>query len=397
MAEYGGDREDGAGGELSADRSFFGSSLMKWIGTALPPAAAVVLLAFEDDIHASWPVGPWPGGRGEIAWPAVFYWGCLIGWLVLFILHDRAKSASEKQLSDAQSGALRKLNNDLGDSRKEQRNASVALTELQKAARAEQQEANRRIQEALETLPDKVFRGEFARKAGHLQRYVTIALGSTLAAEELRSMIRGLLSDIAGLASTYGPNEDEVVYRAHIMEYDVHADGQVTLELSPAGAAPRGYDGMLVLRRDLAATMTSDEGDESLHEDFVFGMPRGIEDDEGKLTVMPGPQHVFVKGEFRGILDVRGIDELRNSVRGDVIESFRNWEENPFRGSLVSFPLAVPVGSANRVRIGVVTVYADQPNMIGGHEERWKIFALLMRPYIDGVATLLSRLQELEN
>lgn len=203
---------------------------------------------------------------------------------------------------------------------------------------------------------------------------------------------------MAHLASVYGDSGDALC-KAHVMTYvEPVAESDVgSLCAVPEGVNPlAAYRGYLISDSLLAATMKGlDPGGVEV---FSLGIPVvGLLGREGTTPVMLGPQLAFFSAEMSGIPDVSKQEVLARAVGSATAAAFGKFlgdARNPFKGSLVSFPLGMPQGrTVPRKNIGVVTVYSDRPGIMGGRNERWRVYSMVMRPYMDGIAALLSVLQ----
>ena len=304
--------------------------------------------------------------------------------MLLFFIQDFVKSLDTKESALKAARAKTDLDGALKTIR-------LGNEELQ-ATQAQLVDAGKRLEETLRTLPNADFTADFARKAHHIQRCIIYLLSDDQSVD-LGAMIRGLLTDVASLASHYGPHNNDTPYRAHVMTYVPAGTPDLpdVVQPLPASMRPRGF---LVLRPDLSASMNEPSPDQTLTHPFCMPVPTDDQVSVGEtLAVMPGPQLVFARGEmFKGIADIQHVGDL--GVDSNVLENFVAWRSttSPFKGSLVSFPLAVPAGLDERKRIGVVTIYSDAPGLLGGSHERWAIFGLVVRPFMDGIATLLTEL-----
>ncbi len=354
-------------------RSFFNSTSVRVVISVLPLLSGVFLLVFRTEITESWPAGGWPDDPVRFVPAAFIYWLSLVSTAALFLGRDVLKAKSEEESAE---------------------NQSRLSAELQSAL-AEVAESQREQRKATETLPGPTFRGEFARKADRLQVHVAVALFTDPTGDELINMIRELVSDIASLASTYGPHDNGALYRAHVMTYVTDLSDESLVRLRIPDIENEGY---LLLRPDLSATMEH----EATEEVPVFALPVPAKNQIGTPTlgfnVIPGPQVAFVLGSYGGIPNVSEFKSAARRTSPAIVQALEEWTvSNPFEGSFVSFPLGAPKGKSERQNVGVVTIYTDIPNVIGGREERWNIFGMMMRPFFNGVATLLKRLEALQS
>lgn len=125
----------------------------------------------------------------------------------------------------------------------------------------------------------------------------------------------------------------------------------------------------------------------AVHPDAVSALPNGF-----------AAQAVFAGKDVAGIAEVEryiksagGMDNPEDKAFAKAYAA-HSWA---FGNSLISLPLWVPQGKAKRETIGVITITSDGSKIMGGVQERWEIFWMIIRPYTDGIALLLKLLLKL--
>jgi hypothetical protein len=121
-----------------------------------------------------------------------------------------------------------------------------------------------------------------------------------------------------------------------------------------------------------------------------------------KLDSLPSVfavQAVFARNDIAGVAEVAAYLNVGTESDPDIARFAKahNAHTWAFGQSFISLPLCVSSRTKRRERIGVVTITSDGPKIMGGIQERWEIFWMMMRPYSDGIAILLKLLIKLRN
>jgi hypothetical protein len=196
---------------------------------------------------------------------------------------------------------------------------------------------------------------------------------------------------MAQLAFSYGPSDGKR-HSAYVMKV-VNPSGSIEqnlLAMLPEGVQNSQYQTLLLVEPDLNATMEGAR-DKSV-QPFALGVS-GPAQTGNEVSVVPGAQLVSGGTDIIGVPDIGDQNELRTTLAPNALTAFSNFcSAHPwaFGKSFISLPLAVPFGTTARDTIGVVTITSDGPRIMGGSGDRWKIFWMVMRPYTDGLATLLK-------
>ena len=353
----------------------FDSQIVRVVVSVGAFLTAAVLLGFKDDITKSWPLSAWPGFGGHVVLAAAIYWSAsslLLGVGICQYFAADQKTARIDRVRTAEKATL-----------------NSALSDLKGHLE--------RVKRDLETLPGgSAFREQFALRADDLQLLLTTALSGSLDASDLESGVRSQVASIAHLASLYGPTGANTCH-AYVMRFVAQpTDKECELvHMVPGDGRFDAKNGLLLAELGLAADM--DGSRDSRVQPFALA------------AVHPGtanslPNCFAAQAAFAG-KDVAGIAEVERYIKpaaemdnpGDVAFAkaygSHSWA---FGKSLISSPLCVPLGKARREKIGVVTITSDGSNIMGGVEERWEIFWMIMRPYTDGIAVLLKLLLKLK-
>jgi hypothetical protein len=353
------------------------------VGTFL---TAAVLLAFKDLITSTWPLGghPWPGFGGQIVWvPAVYWIGSLL-LLLMGICQLVAGFRKDKRTERNRKTESAGLKGDIVELKRQNAQAETKIDGLNNQLD--------QVKQSVETLPGGGdFREQFAHRADELHLTTTTALLEAPSSAELANGIQRLLTAMAQLAFSYGPSDGKR-HSAYVMKV-VSPSGPIEqnlLAMVPEGVQNRQYQTLLLVEPDLNATM--DGAKDNSVQPFALGVS-GPAQPGNEVSVVPGAQLVSGGTDIIGVPDIGDQNELGMTLVPNALTAFSDFcSTHPwaFGKSFISLPLAVPSGATARDTIGVVTITSDGPKIMGGSEDRWKIFWMVMRPYTDGVATLLK-------
>lgn len=331
---------------------------------------AALLLGFKEKITSSWPLADWPGFGGQFVLSAAVYW---VGSLVLLAIGICQYFAADQKSRRIDRSRIT-----------EKADLNATLTSLQGQLGE--------ITKELETLPGgPAFREQFARGADNLQLVLATALAGASDPSALESGLRELVAMMAHLASLYGPTGASTCY-AYIMQFvaqPTNTECQLVHMVPTAESFDRSH-GVLLTVPELSAKMDG-------HKDarvmpFALAAVPGNRRGENLATVF-APQAVLARKDVAGVSDVSAYSSGTSEVSAAASAAFaeaRGGNIWAFGLSFISLPLCVPSGTEERDRIGVVTITSDGPNIMGGSEERWEIFWMMMRPYTDGIAVLLK-------
>ncbi len=382
------------------------SGLEKWAGGALygvlvaslATAAGLTASFYSGQISASWPVsGVWRG------WSAInpsarFFWGFLIGWVILYFVREYVKGRQVKRL-----------------------NASAS-----------------EIKEAVQTLPPSTFINDYAgavlrtnlllgrvlpRQNNQDPRYPTTRADLTLGIKEL-------LRALGGLASTY--DSRDVIYGANIMIFVPHEHGdfskldneRINRYLIP-GFGYENLAGVLQLRKELAVVIdrqnahdqnakglfagvrsafggltgaagVPSDPDAEIHE-VIFAIPKAgfTKDEKGLWRVLPGSPTAYVTQAVHYVQDFLRLRGEKVGTEYDIDpDVLQNLEEdygrNGVENTVRSF-LAVPLIDEKGSQVGTLNIHCSEP-LVLGHENVGRIanFVAVLSPMVKDLGVLVS-------
>jgi hypothetical protein len=334
---------------------------------------AAVLLGFKDEITKSWPLAAWPGFNGQFALAAAVYWSASVLLLAVgicqYIAADQKTARTERKRKAEKAGLDEKL---------------ASLT---------QQLEN--VKNELETLPGgPSFREQFALRADDLQLLLTTALAGSSDPAALESGLRLLIAGMAHLASLYGPTGANACY-AYAMRFVAQPSAAecALVHMVPGDGHFDPGNGLLLAVTELAAKMNG-EKDTRIQPFALATVPS---DNVDSLPRVFATQAVFARKDIAGVAEVLSYLDSTSETSPEVARFAAAYKVHPwaFGQSFISLPLCVHSGAQRRDRIGVVTITSDGPKIMGGVEERWEIFWMIMRPYTDGIAVLFELLLKL--
>ena len=258
---------------------------------------------------------------------------------------------------------------------------------------------------AVETLPHATFRAAWVQQSFNI---ATIATSSSIRrddieTDELVRIIRVILNSAAALAQSYDVGS-AARYAANVMFFVPNlgkapyfeAELWRVVRFRPRWSDERLdlIDGILILKKELSALAAGPEADDRL-QDIGFIVQKAPL--SNKWWILPGAPRAFAKGlveqkyAAHGYSDVSKIDLLNKedfSIDNDIVAEVKKYYSEGEGKSVKSFvaltiprlqdPLADP--------LGVLNIHSDAVAMLGGDNERYKIFAQLMAPFVSELA-----------
>ena len=285
-----------------------------------------------------------------------------------------------------------------------------------------------KIREAVFTLPPSGFLKAFSEETTSIYSRLLSGLprqvDPSTQITELELIIRKLLSGVARLANAYDPAR-RARYAANVMIYIQRADNAPYFPVEYTKEKirqflqnvhdPEDLEGILVLQKELSATVdTQDKPDDTL-QDVIFGIPPIRNNDSEILEIAPGAARAFVnwrieKAEAPTALRhaIHGLDDIRTMTRADlerdhctlseeVISKLHDfYRYNGPGGNIVSFQ-AYPLVLADQERtaIGVLNIHCDKPTFLGPVSpqeaiRRQQSFAGMVTPLVFEIAAAAS-------
>ena len=277
----------------------------------------------------------------------------------------------------------------------------------------ETKETIEEINYAVQTLPVKAFRTEFARKSTLIYTLAATAFPREISETEkdVAATIRSMLTQLVILRRTYEDNSDSR-YAANVMLFLKTSNDppyltedimkKVRIFAPDTSVTAPQLLGALVLRKELS-TSTSDLGkeDENVTE-IALGIP--VSAASSSAWFLPGASEIYAKSLegghgapelISGFHDTNEWEKLLERgyhIPPETLESFRKY----FRGtgrfvrSFVSLPLRLP----NERLFGVLNIHSDSPYKFGEDRERQANFALIVTPLINEVAEVCNLLNK---
>lgn len=338
-----------------------------WFGTATAAAGAVAGLfgsVYGTQIAHAWPLtlhGPWNGVSHE----AVVFWTAF--WIFVGLFFQRQRSDD--------------------------------------TARARLEDAARRIEVLVQTLPPEAFRGQFAQVADASHDALAEVLPRTaeedLTADDLGRFIRTLLRQVAELARVYDDQplkgRTPAVYAANVMLFvgtsqtapALPEDVVSSLRFVTPGQDFAKLAGALWMRRDLFATNLSGEEPADLPE---LSLPvDAVQKRQGRWTLLPGAPRAFATDDVDSYADTHTLARFCAET-GDFLEVTRAelhtyFTEGP--GTSVRSFISRPLVSAER-RLGVLNLHSDTVNILGPAEGRQQVFQAVLTPILLELADAVS-------
>jgi hypothetical protein len=338
-----------------------------WFGTATAAAGAVAGLfgsVYGTQIANAWPLtlhGPWNGVSHE----AVVFWTAFWIFVALFFQRQRSDDTARARLEDAA----------------------------------------RRIEVLVQTLPPEAFRGQFAQVADAthdaLAEVLPRAAEEDLTADDLGRFIRTLLRQVAELARVYDDQplkgRTPGVYAANVMLFVATSqtapalpEGVVrSLRFVTPGQDLTKLAGALWMRSDLFATNLSGEEPADVPD---LSLPvDSVQKRQGRWTLLPGGPRAFATDDVDSYADTHTLARFCAET-GDFLEVTRAelrtyFIEGP--GTSVRSFISRPLVSGER-RLGVLNLHSDTVNILGPAEGRQQVFQAVLTPILLELADAVS-------
>jgi len=348
-----------------------------------------------------YPLNPFKWTLTTDATPYVFL-SFFVVWAILFSLRQIAESRQAALLRSQSRKLAESVEAVEGGTKNLQTQTTAVLTQVGKTLESANELRAKigQIIDAVQTLPPKTFRAEFARTSG--LSYSLIAksfprsLGSA-APEEAEFIIRLALTQLINLRIIYEEN-DEARYAANVMIHkDQPLDEEVMLKvrrLAPSDTIEAsGLEGALVFQKQLS-TSTADGPQEvdKLLPDVAFGVPVDQED-ERSPWLLPGAADVYVKASkanhsylISGNHDTHEIDNLAKTF--SISEPMKTRLTDYFQkeGKMIRSYISVPLNDRGGRVFGVLNIHSSARYRSGDDKERQANFGLIIAPLVNGIA-----------
>jgi hypothetical protein len=331
-------------------------------------AATVGLLGsvYNEQIAASFPLG------SSLALRPFFFWVALMLLAYCVYLRQTVDDGARRQLADV----------------------TVAA-----------EATSRRIESFVQTLPPAAFQAQLAAAVRSVHNAVSAAIprgrSEGTSAAVLAEVIRAVLSSLATLALDFdgSPLVDgrTATYGANVMIFDPRPESREQLNFFPPEYDRTQLRGVLRLREDLCATTAAQGGAPRVAPAIVLPVPltarRG-----NRYLVLPGAPFAFISGEPAGYLDsttlpdwVRKSADMPPSVATELEHYFA---EGP--GKRIRSFISTPLQTVSGVRLGILNIDADRPDILGPRQEKRESFLALITPVLQDLTDAVEALREIE-
>ena len=328
---------------------------------ALAVFAAGVGMLHADDIKVSM---PFKWATGEIAWPALLFWGALLA----------CGSLVGKMLS--------------------------ARSETTTAALAELKDRSTELQGRVQALPPKGFLVTFE----DLFR-VSFDVDSRAGESEdgLKASIIVALGGIASMVRAFSNRSDGAEYFVNLMVFRPAAqirpeDLSKHVLFAEPGANANTWDGVLQLRKEFAYRFDHDNMQPDAEvEPIMLAIPEPeYRMDNGKPTLLPGAPSVFCDPtQSAGFENTLGLAAwcrenlaLRSSVADDIERYYAAGAGKNIR-SFICMPIVVTPPGGTPITIGVLNIQSSRAGFLPG--EQAGHFIPLATPFVLLIGRSLSK------
>lgn len=335
------------------------------------------------------------------------FWVCVVAWVLSFGARKRAESkvsASNREQADELSQDVGKVHGLAGELKTRMEGlggTASALDEKLAGART----SIDKVLGAVETLPHATFRAAWMQQAFHIATLTTSSAvrRNDLETDELARIIRVILNSTAVMAQSYDVGT-AARYAANVMffvsnrgkepPFDPELWRLVRFKPRWAEEQVNLVDGILILKKELSALAAGPVADDRL-KDIGFIVQKAAL--SNKWRILPGAPRAFANGlgeqryAAHGYSDVSKIDLLNKadfSIDNDILTEVKKYySEGEGKGvkSFVAFTLP-RLQNPQASPLGVLNIHSDAVGMLGGDNEKYKVFAQMIAPAIGELA-----------
>jgi hypothetical protein len=343
----------------------------------------------------------YPSSSSDWTWScsAILFWAAAFLWMILYGLRLRAESKQAALLREQSTKVAQSVKTIEGGTDNLQQATANVLAEVGKtlASATDLRTKIGQVNDAVQTLPPRAFRAEFARNStmSYTLLATTFPRHTDFSREDQQVTIRLALAQLVNLRRTY-EEKDQARYAANVMIYKAgipKADVmQKVLRIAPEGADASQLEGALVLLKELSTSTDAPEDEDRQLPDVAFGVPVDKEDKKSPW-LLPGATDVYVQASkaecsylISGYHDTYEIGYLAKTFAISAAMMTRLTDYFQKEGKMIRSFISVPMNDRGGRVFGVLNIHSDAPYRSGDDKERQANFGLIIAPLVNEIA-----------